>query len=328
MFRLLTLPIVKKEKKLFTTTAFKVQPLKKICLFFLVVCFSGSIWGNISRSFSESIPFVASGNYIYDDADFVTTPFLYHLQKQNSLSLKFTRDRRAGMFAAGRFSIVNWPVYWAVDLSHSSSQASSEPQVPEVSTRPVNDIERPDYRFMLGADLWGFGFAAYAVISNAKQTQLIRNTAGVSEQVIYNGEVDTVGNLYQPRGNRYGIEFGQSNLPVPLAWTLNLEYRRTGGKGFFQQGSGEADEAPTIRNSDGAPSTIFADGLIPNFNSRIGAFTSTNGNNRQEFRSNFLSWYTLIQKKLNIGLSYALMIPFGSGRNSDLFLPMRQVPKA
>ena len=213
--------------------------------------------------------------------------------------------------AAGRFSIVSWPVYWAIDLFHSASRASSKPQVPEISNTPLDDVERPDYRFMLGTDFWGFGFAAYIVLSNSKQVELIRNPTGVSERVVYNGDVETINNLYQPKGNRYGIELGQSDLPVPLAWTLNLEYRQTGGKNFDRQG----DET---RTTDGAPSTIFAISLIPNFGGRIAPFTSTNGNNRQEFRSNFLGWYTLIPKKLNVGLSYALMIPFGSGRNSDL----------
>ena len=44
-------------------------------------------------------------------------------------------------------------------------------------------------------------------------------------------------------------------------------------------------------------------------------------------KSNFLGWYTLIQKKLNVGLSYSLVIPFGSGRNSNLSFSKEKTDK-
>ena len=278
------------------------------------------IWANTSQSFSESIPFISSGRYVYDTLDFLTTPFLYNKQKSDALSLKFTRsEEEGGLFAAGRISIVSFPIYWAVNLlTENTTSRNIEPMTQEAAAGPAVSItKKADYRFILGSHWKALGMAAYAVISDDMSELFTPGGAGAGDSidVSFNANPETVDSFYQPRGNRYGIELGQSSLPIPLAWTIHLEYRETGGITFNK--SGPEDE-PISKNRYGAPGTIFDDGLIPQFESTIGLLSGRNGNNRKEARSNFLLWYTLIQEKLNAGISYSLTIPFGSGKNSDL----------
>ena len=288
-------------------------------LVFMAVSIQRGLQANISQSFTESIPFVASGNYIYDSLDFMTTPFIYQSQKTDSLSLKFTRESgKEGLFATGRNSVFEFPVYWAVNLFQFGELKDIDPKLATVAGEVVKESENPNYRFMLGSHFKGFGIGVYVIISNRKSRKVEKSLTGGTDrdELTYHKSIDEEEGFYQPEGNSYGIEFGQSSLPIPMAWTLNLEYRKTGGSSFSQFGP---VDNPETRTTFGAPSTIFSKELAPKYDTRFGELVaSSNGNNRKEVKSNFLGWYTLIQKKLNVGLSYSLVIPFGSGRNSNL----------
>ena len=277
----------------------------------------GSVRANISQSFPESIPFIASGRYIFDTLDFLTTPFLYNLQESDAVSLKFTREgSQEGLFGAARTSLGSFPVYWAVNiLSTSNNRQEVEPPLPAAADTVFLVNQITDYRFMLGSHFKSLGIAGYAILSNEKQERIGGVGLSAREAVTYNSAGRTKDSFYQPRGNRYGIELGQSTLPIPMAWTLSAEYRTTGGSDFLQVGP---DESPSSRRLLGTPSTIFDQGLIPNFGVTIGKLSAERGNNRKEVRSNFLFWYTAIQKKLNVGLSYEFSLPFGSGKHTDL----------
>ncbi len=278
---------------------------------------------NISQSFSESIPFIASGNYVYDTLDFLTTPFLYSEQKSDAVSLKFTRrneisgnkDREEGLFGAARVSIFSIPIYWAVNLIGTNTTANVDPPISQAAIAIETETNVTNYRFMLGSHFKKLGFAGYIIHSQDRTRARQRNPNSQTVTETYNSESETVDFLYQPRGNHYGIELGQSSLPIPMAWTLNVEYRMTGGQSSRRSGS---EDNPSVRNKFGAPGTIFDPDLIPKFGETIGVVSSRNGNNRREIRSNFLGWYTLIQKKLNVGFSYSLAVPFGSGKNTNL----------
>lgn len=286
----------------------------------LLVIFTpqSGMWANISQSFSESTPFISSGKYVYDTLDFLTTPFLYNKQKLDALSLKFTRNEEEGLFMAGRISIVNFPIYWAINpIATNAASTDVEPKVLEADSIVVDIQKTTNYRFMLGSCWKTLGVAAYAVLSNEMTERVSAGGAGAGSRVdvLYNSGVGQIDSFYQPRGNRYGIELGQSSLSIPLAWTVSLEYRETGGVSFRKGGP---DNEPILRNTFGAPSTIFSENLISSFPTTIGVLAGRNGNNRKEIRSNSLFWYTLIQEKLNTGFSYSFTIPFGSGKNSSL----------
>ena len=290
--------------------------------FFLLITQQTDLRANISNSFSESIPYLSSGRFIYDTLDFLTTPFLYNLQTSDAVSLKFTRrnvqgnrDREEGLFGSARISIFTFPVYLAVNLIASSTTTNVEPPTTEAAPVVVEENSLTNYRFMLGSHFGTLGVAGYVILSRDRTTSN-RPSSALNTQLeeSYNKNAETVDSLYRPRGNSYGIELGQSALPIPVAWTLSVEYRETAGVDFVQTGEGDDTSS---RRRFGAPGSIFSEDLIPNFDQSIGLLLGKRGNNRQEIRSNFLGWYTIIQKKLNVGFSYSLTVPFASGRNSN-----------
>ena len=217
----------------------------------------GSVRANISQSFPESIPFIASGRYIFDTLDFLTTPFLYSIQKSDSVSLKFTREGvQEGLFGAARTSLGSFPVYWAVNiLSTSNSRVEVEPPLQEAASTVFRVNHITDYRFMLGSHFKSFGIAGYAILSNEKQELIGDVGLNTREVVTYNSAGRTENSFYQPRGNRYGIEFGQSTLPIPMAWTLSAEYRTTGGIRFSSRLG--PDESPSSRRRSRDPEYDF-----------------------------------------------------------------------
>ena len=138
--------------------------------FFLLMTRQSNLQANISQSFSESIPFLASGNYVYDTLDFLTTPFLYGNQKKDAVSLKFTRrngegrqDRKEGLFGAARTSILNFPIYWTVNLIARNTTANVDPPINQADAEVLTERSETNYRFMLGSHFKGLGVAGYVI---------------------------------------------------------------------------------------------------------------------------------------------------------------------
>ncbi len=294
---------------------------RMIMRYSILICFltyigiSTGIKANISKSFPESIPYIASGSFIYDTLDFTTTPFLYGFQKTDALSIKFTRDVEVeGLFLTGRSSIFDFPIYWAVNLLANGNKKEAD-EGSQTDRNLLTENENRNYRFMLGYNFFDIvGIGVYILINRLKSETFEVLSVTTKKEVKYNEGVSTEDDLYLLQGDTYGVELGGNYSNIPFAWTLSGEYRSIGGSDSLKE--------PNNHFIRRAPSLIFdVSSLHPPHTQRFGSLLSSGlGNNRKEIRSNLLTWYTLIEKKLNVGLDANILIPFGEGKTFDIKL--------
>ena len=277
---------------------------------------------NISKTFTDSLPFHASAGYVWSTWDFLTNPYLYYLQKDNAISaiINSPIDLTQGdYFLASRLSIVGFPIFVAFSINQpSTGQVTNENPIQVDRLDKTSEIR---VRGLLGTNfgpaLLNLGFGFFVYYANQSRELLDRTGENLTtESYITSGSIVPVSQRLPIRG---GIELGQ-NLPgkTSPAWTLSVEYRMWPGSKRTQNlrdnKTEEFIDSPFLK----FPDSDFVDNE---------AAREHEGKSRNEIAGNFLGWWPLpIGDSATIGLSGNFYYAFGSGRNSESLEDSRELP--
>ncbi len=290
--------------------------LQKVCFVLLVYSFSLplNIMANISKTFTDSLPFTASAGYSWSTWDFLTNPYLYYLQKDDALSAIInspTDLTRGDYLIASRFSIVGFPIFLTFGINQPvTAQARTENPL---DADRLNLTTETRARVLIGTNFGpelfnlGIGFFGYY----ARQTKETLNRDGTllkkeSYSQSESGSASTADSL----PTRLGVELGQ-NLPgrSSPAWTLSLEYRKWAG--FLRETNIRSGDETDTRFVD-SPFLKFPSGDFPDSSLVL----QHDGKTREEVSGNFLGWWPLGDFG-DTGLLGDFYVGSGAGRNSD-----------
>ncbi len=276
---------------------------------FWVVSFPSILWGNISTTFSDSIPYLSSGNYTWSTWDYITNPYIYYLQKEDAVSavISEANDITRGDYLIGsRVTFWGFPVYLALGINNPGDIVEQDNIPDEPSTD--NKIDRR-FRFILGSHLGpGVGNLGIGVFFQFRQKRGERVTSREGNRSItYYDGIPNPDRL----PTKFGIEIGQKlKGKTDPAWTISLEYRIWGGdtENFREIGREKFTDAPFLFYiSENIFPRILSDQVVLH-----------EGNTRREFAFHFLGWWPVpLGYSADVGLDINFYAPFGSGRNSQ-----------
>ncbi len=288
--------------------------IKKISFAFFLffsLAWLSLIQANISNSFPSSLTHQGSGQYKWSTWDYLTTPYIYHLEKKNAVSATFTPNFLGGAYgAAVKYTIPGIPVLdklpWAVALSIKNNGRRVDFQEQEISNAGYLETFDRDIRFMIGTTL------SELIGINLGMAFYLRNGIFHYNEKIREGDPEEIGSLvnetsFTPvnwRGNIYGVELGQfyelQSSKNSWAWSLSIEYADLGTKS--ETGS-FASDAPRLR--------IFNkfSNILENTYS-----VKNNGKKRQEVNIALIDWFPA-GYSADVGTEVRLNIPFGSGQD-------------
>ena len=279
-----------------------------------LVLFSSRAMPNISKTFTDSLPFTASAGYSWSTWDFLTNPYLYYLQQDDALSAIInspTELTRGDYLIASRFSIVGFPVFLTFGINQPVT-AQERTENPEDSDR-LNVSTETRARVLIGTNFGpalfnlGVGFFGYY----AQQSKETLNREGtLLTQESYSQSEGGSSSTADSLPTRLGVELGQ-NLPgrSSPAWTLSLEYRKWSGS---LKTTDTASGSEIITKFIDSPFLKFPSGEFPDNNLVL----EHDGKTREEIAGNFLGWWPLGNFG-DVGLLGDFYVAFGSGRNSN-----------
>ncbi len=227
--------------------------------------------------------------------DYLTNPYLYALNKKNTVSLILTG--LTGFTVASSFLINNHPIYLGIGANSDSSKITRDPLV---GNETINERKREGIKLnaMLGTIVYqDYGLGFYFDLKQLSDTVDSRKVNFLEESVdliqivtTTGGNVsrDGVGHLF------FGLEFGKySEVLHSFSYSVHLGYQEYGGVG------------EDIRKSDGL---VLGKNNAPFLElSENGTFTKIFSNNqnfgsrRREIRLDLLTWYVLNESS-NVGI--------------------------
>ena len=296
---------------------------RKFFLIALFFCISlpAHLFANISRTFNDSLPFIASGNYTWSIWDYLTNPYIYQLQKEDAISAIITNpaDLTQGDYLiASRFSILDFPIFLSFGVNNPSGRVL-EVENPLEATITFQEIQEEKIRVLLGTHfgpkLGNLGIGVFAFHYTSFSETFDRN----SVRIFRNYLNATSGRDRIP--SKFGIELGQK-LPgrVNPAWTISLEYRMWRGR-----------EEDINEASADSPRTLliespFIRAEANDYNDQP-AFRSQQGYVRDEVAARFLGWWPIpLGDSADVGLDINFYIPFGSGKTTQSVNNARIIP--
>ncbi len=264
---------------------------------------------DISGLMPGSLPYVSSGNYTWSTWDYLSTPYIYPLLKENAVSSIFTDEffgNSPNLAFAGKYTIslpnFNIPIFLAIALESEASNTEKLDASSNSDSANKTEINNPYHRFVFGTTLFNdFGIGA-----------IIQVGRGFTEEESGTGETSKIyatiinRETFQKRFDGYGLEFGYINGANPsegFAFTGSILYKRYGAKNIIENQDGKTvsvDDAPFLRQEGGISGE-----------SHLKA-----GPKRDEFFFSLLGWYH-ITKELNLGGNFNFFVPFGSGFKAE-----------
>ena len=294
---------------------------KFFIVMFLLVGIPVDLFPNVSRTFNDSLPFISSGNYAWSTWDYLTNPYIYYLQKDDSISAIITTpfDLTQGDYLiASRFSILDFPIFLSFGINNISKSGDNfEIENPKSGVEFSSQTEER-VRVLLGthfgAELWNLGIGVFVFHYKKFSEVLDRNKKRTFEN--YN----QVSSGRERTPSKFGIELGQKLAGrVNPAWTLSMEYRRWRGR------KEEIDESDLSKRISfigspflkASPSDFHDEKVMENGQGLI----------RDEVAAYFLGWWPIpVGDSADVGLDFNFYLPFGSGKStksipSDRLLP-------
>ena len=119
-------------------------------LFFMLHFPFGGARGNVSKSLRNSLLFESSGDFLWGMWDYQTNPYLYALNKNNSISFQFTDNE---LFSLGSsFVLLEQPIFLAIQFQNTRSNKFKHNELPAAftNTGKFSTAANQDIRFMLG----------------------------------------------------------------------------------------------------------------------------------------------------------------------------------
>ena len=267
----------------------KIVRVFALCgLFFFQLSWLSVLEANISNSFPSSLTHQGTGLYKWSTWDYLTTPYIYHLEKKNAVSVSFTPNFLNGSYGgAVKYTIPlipvldKLPLIIAFSIKNNGFRYFSGNATGDTATETIETIDREikvmfgtTLSELLGIDL-GLGFY---VITGKFQLNLDTPTDGTGTGKFENYTSLSLANW---RGNIYGIELGQfyelPNSKNSWAWSFSFEYANRGDK---SEVVGEyVTEAPRLRIF-----TRFSDVFREAYDIR------RHGKKREEITTNLVGW--------------------------------------
>ena len=263
---------------------------------------------DISGLVPASLPHVSSGNYTWSTWDYLTTPYIYPLLKENAVSAIITdrifeTSEKAAL--AIKYNIpglpIPVPIFFTFTLENTGDLTKAA--LPSAdTTNPIQDTRNhtPYHQFILGSSYGNFGFGFIVQNGRAYTEGVARNQTTVFEYTRPSGPIDA-----QKRFDAYGFEFGYINASNPsegYAVTIGLLYKKYGGTDVREN-----------RDENGVYNNVYLNNLPliePGNNTQTGSIPT--GSNRNEIQLDILGFYH-ITSLLNLGGSLRFFIPFASG---------------
>ena len=259
------------------------------------ILLSTSVFGNISKTFRDSLPYASSARYVWSTWDYLTNPYLYALNKKNTVS--FILTGLTDFTVASSFLLNSHPVYLSVGANSNSSEITRDPLIGNETTNEKK-IEAIEVKAMLGTIIYqDYGLGFYFDLKQLSNTTDSRPVKFLGEPIdliqvetTSGGNVsrDGVGHLF------FGLEFGKYSKALhSFSYSVHFAYQEYGGVG------------EDIRKSDGV---VLGKNNAPflelSQNSTFTKLFTSNqnfGSRKREIRLDLLTWYVL-NKFSNVGV--------------------------
>ena len=258
---------------------------------------------DISGLVTPSLPHISSGFYTWSTWDYLTTPYIYPLLKENAVSSIvtdkiFTGDIDQKLSFALKYSIpiprFEIPLFFAFSLENKGTSTENFTVRPNPEAIKITRANTPFHQFVFGTSYKNFGLG-FVVQNGRSSTRVLRDDENNTEKSLTYGRGKS---LLEKRFDGYGLEFGYINAANPsegYALTMGFIYKQYGG-------------GDTTRNLEGQL-TSFDNRPFMRFSQ---PYITTEGSQRNEVELSLLGWYH-ITKVLNVGASFKGYLPFASG---------------
>ena len=299
--------------------------------------------GNVSKSLRNSLLFESSGDFLWSMWDYQTNPYLYALNKNNSISFQFTDNE---LFSLGSsFLISEQPIFLAIQFQNTRSNKFEHNELPSqfINEGTFATEANQDIRFMLGtmpfnqaSFLKNLGLGVYFRWKRVTLEDEVFTQGADGERAVNRRR----GEVGLPKTNRdsysllsLGVEFGQfsgglgSEEKYQLSQTGNdnkISYSLALGYNEYGVNIEEFDQDGNVVGRNDAPF------LEKGTSTRSYASIFTNqryfGPKKREITTHFLGWYT-INSTMNIGLAGDVFLqPKLKGRDESYGTREAQAP--